>query len=79
MDGLEETSQNNSNKVIGPYGKIADPNPKRRFNLPAANKTPGSKTVKIRYGPYSIPGQKWKNSKGHGGMLDNYPDRFLEM
>lgn len=44
-------------------------------NLPTRNShIEGSKTVKIRYGPYSVPSSTKKNGLGEAGMLFNYPD-----
>jgi hypothetical protein len=36
--------------------------------------TPGSKAVKIRYGPYIVPNMMTKNGLGEVGMLSNWPD-----
>lgn len=52
----------------------------RRQELVPQVKTPGTKTVKIRYGPYKVPGT---GSKDHHagmprGMLENYPDFGFE-
>jgi len=35
---------------------------------------PGSKTVKLRYGPYKVPNMMKKNGLGEAGSLWNYPD-----
>jgi hypothetical protein len=40
----------------------------------AKSLVPGAKRVKIRYGPYSIPGPGTQGLTGEPGMLWNYPD-----
>jgi hypothetical protein len=58
-------------------GKVADPvgAAPRRVALQARNKQlENTETVKIRYGPYKIPGENTKNVMGEGGTLFNYPD-----
>lgn len=35
---------------------------------------PGAKTVKIKYGPYTVPSTARKNMLGESGTLFNYPD-----
>jgi hypothetical protein len=35
---------------------------------------PGSKSIKMRYGPYSVPNAQHKNFLGEMGTLFNYPD-----
>ncbi len=39
-----------------------------------SNLVPGSKTVKLRYGPYKVPNMMRKNGLGEAGSLWNYPD-----
>jgi hypothetical protein len=43
--------------------------------LQARNKqVEGTETIKVRYGPYKIPGVNTKNALGEGGTLFNYPE-----
>jgi hypothetical protein len=65
----------------GGYGKIADVSgaAPRKVNMASrATLVPGSKTVKIRYGPYKIPNMSKKNIVGEEGSLWNYPDKVVE-
>jgi hypothetical protein len=39
---------------------------------------PGAETIKIRYGPYKVPGALKKNMLGQEGMLANYPHSNIE-
>jgi len=39
---------------------------------------PGSKSIKIRYGPYKVPNAEHKNFLGEHGTLFNYPDLDVE-
>jgi hypothetical protein len=58
------------------YGKVADPagaGP-RIIQLSPREKTPGSKTMKIKYGPYLVPNAGHKNRVEEEGMLSNYAD-----
>jgi len=43
--------------------------------IPARSKIAGSKSVKIRYGPYTVPSVTKKNMVGEEGSLFNYPDK----
>jgi hypothetical protein len=45
---------------------------------PLAADVPGTKRVKIRYGPYKIPNAKRPNLMGEEGMLSNYPHENLD-
>jgi hypothetical protein len=45
---------------------------------PLAAEVPGTKRVKIRYGPYKVPNMKFKNMLGEEGMLNNYPHTNME-
>jgi hypothetical protein len=62
-------------KVKDPSGPVA---PRRADMISRLTFVPGSKAVKIRYGPYSVVDMMTKNSKGEPGMLNNYPDRNVE-
>jgi len=62
--------------LTGKYGKVPDPagaGP-RVIQLSPREKTPGSKSVKIRYGPYLVPNAGYKNRVEEEGMLSNFPD-----
>ena len=61
--------------ALGGYG-IQSPKPNdapRRVTLPPRTNVTGSKTIKIRYGPYLLPGSDHINLLGERGMLSNYP------
>lgn len=63
------------------YGKVADPAgaAPRRVNMAArATSVAGSKSIKVRYGPYKVPNMGHKNALGEGGALWNYPDKQIE-
>jgi hypothetical protein len=45
---------------------------------PRATSIPGSKSVKVRYGPYKVPNMGHKNALGEAGALWNYPDKQIE-
>jgi hypothetical protein len=62
--------------VKGKYGKVPDPAgaAPRIVHLSPREKTPGSKSVKIRYGPYLVPNMGHKNRVEEEGMLSNFPD-----
>jgi hypothetical protein len=72
-----EASFEASDLFVGGYGlRAAKPNgPARRTVLPSRTNVTGSKTIKIRYGPYSVPGSKHVNLLGEHGMLSNYPHK----
>jgi hypothetical protein len=57
-------------------GKVADPAgaSAKRVELSPRAKIPGSKTIKMRYGPYKVPNMKIKNILGEEGSLWNYAD-----
>lgn len=42
-----------------------------------SREVPGSQTVKLRYGPYTVPSMMKKNGLGEGGSLWNYPDTSI--
>jgi hypothetical protein len=66
---------------LGIYGKARDPAgelPPRQQELNPREITPGSKIVKVRYGPYLLPNRNWRNMAGEQGMLYNFPDRTVE-
>lgn len=50
----------------------------RRVIQESPSKIPGAKRVKIRSGPYKVPGMTTKSPSGHAGMLENYPDINVE-
>lgn len=63
----------------GNYGKVSDYSTRvaRVQNLPArkASTVPNSKTVKLRYGPYTVPSMSKKNGLDDEGSLWNFPDK----
>jgi hypothetical protein len=66
---------------IGGAGRVPDPpgaGPKRVTMASRATTVAGSKTVKMRYGPYKVPDMGKKNIVGEAGSLWNYPDRAIE-
>lgn len=65
----------------GPYGgKVADvpgAAPRRQI-IEAQGLMPGTQRVKIRYGPYSVPGMMKKSIMGERGALWNCGDDQIE-
>jgi hypothetical protein len=61
---------------IAKGGKVADPAgaSAKKVELAARANIPGSKTIKMRYGPYKVPNMKVKNVLGEEGSLWNYAD-----
>ncbi|KAF2672376.1 hypothetical protein BT63DRAFT_452881 [Microthyrium microscopicum] len=57
------------------YGTIPAPagSVERQVTMKSRTDVPGAKTIKVRYGPYSIPSSKKKNMLGEMGMLSNFP------
>ncbi|KAF2403656.1 hypothetical protein EJ06DRAFT_527256 [Trichodelitschia bisporula] len=63
------------------YGRVPDPAgaAPRVVNLPARiADIAGSKTIKLRYGPYKVPNMGHKNAIGEAGALWNYPDQKID-
>jgi hypothetical protein len=69
-----------TNKCPAGYGivKVATPLPARTIETTRTPQIAGSKTVKIRYGPYSVPNASKKNIAGENGVLYNYPHINVE-
>lgn len=63
------------------YGKVPEIPGAAPRKIHMTNRTPQlaqAKTVKIRYGPYSVPNSTRKNDFGEMGSLYNYPDTGVE-
>jgi hypothetical protein len=58
------------------YGKVdpAEGDAPMKVELKPRHALKGSKSVKIRYGPYKVPNMAKKNLVGEEGSLFNYPD-----
>jgi hypothetical protein len=62
--------------LLGKGGKVADPPgaAPKKVSLKSDSQVPGTKRVKLRYGPYSVPNMNKTSLVGEQGMLWNYPD-----
>jgi hypothetical protein len=67
----------NLEKSFEGYGLVSDPPEAKNIPSRQISKskviTPGSKAIKIRYGPYRVPASNVTNFVGELGMLSNYP------
>jgi hypothetical protein len=61
-------------------GKVSDPSgaAPRFQQLAQRQKLEGSKSVKVRYGPYKLPSMKTTNIFGESGSLWNYADSNVQ-
>ena len=50
----------------------------RREERRSRSTAPGAKSVKLRYGPYNVPGMMVNNSGGEFGMLADVPTIGIE-
>lgn len=66
--------------IPGAYGPVAAPAgaAPKRVVLQSRIDIAGAQTVKVRYGPFNVPGATKKNKFGQAGMLANWPARGLE-
>lgn len=67
--------------ILAGYGVVspgANPLPRRVFEESRTPQIAGSKTVKIRYGPYKVPNAGVKNIVGESGVLYNHPHINVE-
>jgi hypothetical protein len=66
----------------GPAGygvvSVAKPLERRVYEAARTPQVAGSKTLKIRYGPYRVPNAGKKNIVGESGVLYNYPHLNVE-
>jgi hypothetical protein len=64
--------------VLEGYGKVAPGADDAPNTIKLSPRYPlaGSKSIKLRYGPYKVPNMNKKNLAGEMGSLFNFPDEF---
>jgi len=76
--GLGKWAKDIMNNGYGIIPETAGAAPRRVKEESRTPEVPGSTTIKIRYGPYKVPGMNKLNMLGQGGMLANYPHDNME-